>query len=150
MRKLVNETLLELSDVIPYSKKAEDLVCGTIGQESDNGEFREQTGGGPALGITQMEPDTFRDIIDNYLEYRPHIWNRIAQISGVLSPNPNDLIHNDKLAICMCRVQYYRQKEQIPDTLNEQANFYKKYYNTPKGKATPEEYIKKYNLYFKE
>jgi len=147
MRKLVNETLWELSSVIPYSRKAEDLVCGTIAQESDYGKYRTQIGGGPALGIPQMEPATFRSIIDDYLKYRPHIWNKIAQISGVLAPNINDLINNDKLAICMCRVQYYRQKQEIPETLEEQAKFYKKYYNTPRGKATAEEYIKKYKLY---
>ena len=150
IRELVHETLKQLEPEIPYSMDAENRICGTIAQESAYGNYRRQIGGGPALGIVQMEPNTFCDIIDNYLDYRPHIWNRIAQISGVLSPNPNDLVNNDKLAICMCRIQYYRQKEAIPKDLVGWARFWKKHYNTHLGKGTEAEFIKNYDRYVKE
>lgn len=147
IRKLVHETLKQLEPEIPYSMDTENLICGTIAQESAYGKYRRQIGGGPALGIPQMEPATFHSIVDDYLDYRPHIWNKIAQISNVLSPNSNDLVDNDKLAICMCRVQYYRQKEAIPKDLVGWARYWKKYYNTYKGKGTVEEFINNYNKY---
>lgn len=147
MRELVNDTLNRFDPEVPYSMKAENLVCGTIAQESDYGIYRKQLGGGPAMGITQIEPDTFEDIKLNFLKYHPNIESKIKKICGVSTLDFNELVLNDRLAICMCRVAYYRQKEAIPDTLEGQAAYYKKYYNTPKGKATVQEYINNYKFY---
>jgi hypothetical protein len=147
MRKLVNEVLNKLHPEIPYSKKAEDLVCGTIAQESDYGLYRKQIGVGPALGICQIEKATFEDIKKNFLKYHKNIEAKICMVSHVSSLVFEDMLSNDALSICMARVAYFRQKEGIPETLEEQAAYYKKYYNTPLGKATVQEYIEKYKKY---
>ena len=147
MRKLVHDTLIALEPEIKYSLNAENLVLGTIAQESAYGKYREQLGSGIAKGICQIEPDTFNDIIDNYLEYRPHIWNKIAKISSVLAPKSDDLVLNDRLSICMCRVAYLRQKEPIPNDLYGWARYWKRHYNTMLGKGTEAEFIKNYHRY---
>lgn len=147
MKKLVREVLKQLEPEIKYSINAENLILGTIAQESAYGKYREQLGGGPAKGVCQIEPNTFNDIINNYLKYRPHILHKVAQISGVLAPQSDDLIHNDKLSICICRIHYLRIKESIPKDLIGWANYWKKYYNTIKGKGTINEFIKNYELY---
>ena len=49
------------------SQEAENLLMGTAAQESALGEYIRQLGNGPALGIFQMEPETFDDIVRNYL-----------------------------------------------------------------------------------
>lgn len=146
MRQLVNSVLHVLQPEIKYSLDAENLILGTIAQESAYGKYRKQING-VALGIIQMEPKTFNDIVNNFLKYHKDIAEKIKQIAHINVFSSADLVSNDKLAICFCRLQYYRQKEAIPSTLNEQAAYYKKYYNTPLGKATIEQYIENYKRY---
>lgn len=147
MRKLVNEVLNNLHPYIPYSEDAENLVLGTGAHESAGFEYTTQIGGGPALGKWQMEPFTFEDIKENVLRYHPDLAIKILHLSGVKSLVAKDLITNDVLAICMCRVQYYRQKEAIPHTLQGYAEYWKKYYNTEKGKGTVQQFIDDYKFY---
>lgn len=130
-----------------YSPYAVELLMGTCAQESAMGKYRKQIGGGPALGIMQIEPNTFHDVINNFLSYREEVAEKVKKACGVTSFNATDLVYNDKLSICFARLIYYRVKESIPATLEKQAAYYKKYYNTPLGKATEDEYIRNYNKY---
>lgn len=143
MKKLVEDTLKEFGY---YSVDAANLILGTIAQESAFGKYRKQING-PALGIPQMEPNTFRDICKNYLKYHTDITAKIKEVAKVNLLLPDDLIINDKLAICMCRVHYLRRKEPIPTTVEGYASYWKRYYNTIKGKGTEAEFIRNYHLY---
>lgn len=42
-----------------------------------------------------------------------------------------------KLAVCICRVDYWRVKAQIPENAIDLSNFHKRWYNSMKGKADP-------------
>lgn len=42
-----------------------------------------------------------------------------------------------KLAVCICRVDYWRVKAPIPDTAEKLSWFHKTHYNSMKGKADP-------------
>ncbi len=119
MRQLVEDTLRLMEPEVKYSQNAAELCLGTIAQESAYGKYRKQIGGGPGLGIVQMEPTTFNDCVDNYLQYRPELANKIKQVSGVKYFNASDVENNDKLAICMMRVKYMRDSKPIPNDLNE-------------------------------
>jgi len=67
LRKLViRPALLEIE---LWSEAAEELVLGTAIVESRLS-FIKQLGSGPALGLWQIEPDTHRDVYENFLEYR--------------------------------------------------------------------------------
>ena len=55
-----------------YSKAAEELLLGTAIQESRL-VYLKQIGGGPALGLFQMEPATELDLVKNYIWYRPEL-----------------------------------------------------------------------------
>lgn len=48
----------------------------------------------------------------------------------------------DRLGACACRDHYYRVPEAIPSGVDAQASYWKKYYNTWKGKGTTEQYLK--------
>lgn len=144
MRALVDDVLKCLGC---YSKEASNLVCGTIAQESQYGRYRRQIGGGPALGIAQMESATFNDIINNFLVYHRDIGNRVLNCAGVSEFNPADLIENDRLAIAMCRMQYYRRPVRLPYRIPDLAAMWKKYYNTPLGAGTVEEFLSNYERY---
>ena len=146
MNKNTIENLIinTISDINLYSADAVCLLMGTCAQESHMGKYRRQIGGGPALGIFQMEPATFRDIIDNYLRYKPELQEKIKKTAGVDCFDSNDLIDNDRLAICFARIHYLRIKEAIPSNLAGWSWYWKKYYNTPLGKGTEEEFIRNF------
>ncbi|MBF0148367.1 MAG: hypothetical protein HQL85_19610 [Magnetococcales bacterium] len=59
-----------------WSEEAEQLVVGTGIQESGLRHLR-QIGGGPGLGIWQMEPKTHADIWDNFLHFRAKLGLKI-------------------------------------------------------------------------
>lgn len=147
MRTLVKDTLKQLEPEIKYSLDAENLILGTIAQESAYGKYRRQLGGGPALGITEMEPATFNDILTNYLKYKPALKEKITRICHVGAFSAIDLINNDKLAICMCRVHYLRVKYKLPTSLIRYAAYWKLFYNTRKGKGTMKEFVHNYKFY---
>ena len=131
-----------------YSPEAVELLTGTCAQESAMGKYRKQLGNGPALGIFQMEPFTYHDCYKNFLQYKPQLLAKILAVSGLEEyPNSAELVNNDVFAACMARVRYLRAPGAIPKTLEEQAAYWKKNYNTPKGKGTVEEYIKNYKKY---
>ena len=137
-----------LSEIGLCSPDSVQLLLGTCAQESAFGKYRRQLGGGPALGIFQMEPATFMDIVENYLNYKPELKEKILKVSGIDDlNNPEDLVFNDRLAICMARVHYLRVKEAIPSDLDGWARYWKKYYNTPKGKGTEYEFVCNYKRY---
>lgn len=129
-----------------WSPDAVNLVLGTIAKESLYGRYRRQVRG-PALGIAQMEPATFEDIVDNFFRYHPDIEGRVMEVAGVDELNPEDLVENDVLSACMCRMQYYRFPDRIPSDVRGYALLWKKRYNTWMGKGTPEEFIECYAKY---
>lgn len=144
IKTLIETTLHELS---LYSTEAVELLMGTCAQESSMGKYRRQIGGGPALGIFQMEPRTFNDIVENFLNYKKNLKEKVMTVSGIKEFNSLDLLQNDKLATAMARIHYLRVSSPIPTTLEEQARYYKKYYNTEMGMATVEEYLRNYKKY---
>lgn len=148
LRKLIEETLGKLAALPSQPSinrpEAVELLMGTCAQESHLGKYRRQLGGGPALGIFQMEPATFRDIVDNYLAYHEDLRNKIMEISGVTALQPEDLVENDRLAVCMARAHYSRVREAIPASLDGWARYWKQYYNTPLGAGTVEEFVANY------
>lgn len=141
LENLITSVLKELN---LHTDNAVNLLMGTAAQESHLGRYRKQLGGGPALGIFQMEPATFDDIVKNYLRYKPELAARIERVARISRFKAEDLENNDLLATCMARVHYLRVREAIPSDLEGWARYWKRYYNTPLGKGTEEEFIANY------
>lgn len=152
LRDLVVVPTLKYFDM--WSEAAEQLLIGTIMQES-HGEYIQQLGGGPALGIYQMEPATHDDIWCNYLEYRPQAQESLfsvmsceahdsAQIHGV--PPADELISNLKYATLMCRLHYRRVPKPLPkgNDIKALAQYWKDHYNTIHGAGAVSEFIKNF------
>lgn len=145
LRILIRDTLEQIG---LCSDSAVELLMGTCAQESALGKYRRQIGGGPALGIMQMEPATYRDITKNYLRYKPELTRQILKVSGLKEmPEAEELVMNDRFAICMARVHYLRFKGAIPSNLEGWAHYWKVHYNTRFGKGTEVEFINNYNRY---
>lgn len=144
-RELISDTLDEIN---LYSEDAVNLLMGTAAQESVFGTYLKQLKSGPALGIFQMEPNTYNDIVNNYLRYNIGLLNNIEDASQCeVENNSDNLVWNFKLAICMARVHYLRVKEELPKDLSGYARYWKQYYNTYKGKGTEEEFIRNYKKF---
>ena len=142
LRELIEETLKEIN---LYSKDAVNLLMGTAAQESHLGHYIRQIKG-PALGVFQMEPNTFNDIKCNYLSYKEDLLILIFKTCEC-EMYSESLIWNLKLAICFARIHYLRVPKALPCDLEGYAAYWKKYYNTYLGAGTTEEFIKNYKKY---
>lgn len=142
-RNIVRVTLKGLG---LWSPEAEELIIGTAAHESG---FRDiaQIGGGPALGICQMEPDTHNDIWKNYLRYQPDKSSKLRDLFDEVAGDASCMLGNVPYAIAMCRIHYSRVPEPLPavDDLNAQAAYWKKYYNTESGAGTVTKYTNDYH-----
>lgn len=127
--------------------QAEQLLLGTAIQESGVTDVF-QRGGGPARGYFQMETATHNDIWTNYLRYKVLLSMRVRKLipTGV-QPSSDLLIPVPQYAVAMARILYDREPEALPafGDIQSQAEYYKKYYNTPNGAATIQEYIDNWN-----
>ena len=144
LRNLVKKVI---TDMDYYSPEAEELILGTIAQESAGGKYLKQLGSGVAQGICQMEKATHDDIVENFLEYKRIIREDIIKASGVPYLDFKFLESNLAYSIAMCRAHYLRFPEAIPKTLEGQAAVWKRCYNTYLGAGTEEEYIRNYKKY---
>lgn len=122
-----------------HSRIAENLVLGTALVESRSGYLR-QVGGGPALGLWQMEPATHDDIMYNYVYFRPTLRQKLLDLStpSTVTIGANELIGNLYYGAAMCRVHYRRVPEALPGSFDAfgLAEYWKKYYNTVLGAGT--------------
>jgi hypothetical protein len=157
LRELV--VLPTLSNLGMYSEAAEQLVMGTITQES-HATYLKQLGTGPALGLIQMEPATHKDLWVNFIKYKPSLQDDLrALLSGEADdvyevcgvPDELELISNIKYAVAMCRVHYWRKPQPIPEAHNIKAlgEYWKDHYNTLHGAGTVAEFVNHfpYELY---
>lgn len=150
--KIIRPVLMHLSDEIPYSIAAENLLMGTCAQESEMGQYIVQRENGPAQGIFQMEPDTEYDIARNFLQYRVDLQRSVNLLVPEFSEGDMyDLEGNLFYAAAMCRVHYYRVPEGLPmsDDIEGLAQYWKRFYNTVQGKGTVTEFVHNYHRYVK-
>ncbi len=143
-RSLIIEPVL--SKLRLYSKGAEELLVFTCAAESLGGTLLQQIKG-PALGIYQMEPNTYTDIWSNFIRARNQLATLMALHFGCNRvPEIERLIYDLHFATAMTRIHYLRMPGNLPDAKDIDGlwDYYKKYYNTDKGKAKKEESIKKY------
>lgn len=136
-----------------WSENAEELLMGTAAHESHMGKYARQVNG-PALGAFQMEPSPHTDIYDNFLRYKPDLLRAVQDTIpiGAESRTPAGykcgsnamLTHNPCYAALMARLHYLRQPGKVPDSIEGQGQYWKKYYNTAAGKGTVEQYLDDY------
>lgn len=152
MRQLLEEVVRPtLQHLGRHSVAAEQMIMGTIAQES-RGKYLRQLGGGPALGVCQMEPLTHRDIWLNYVRHKAPLREQLlgmvcrSSADSVVTSGwpPNfELIGNLPYAVAMCRVHYLRVSAPLPAAgdVAGLAAYWKAHYNTPAGKGTEAEFI---------
>lgn len=134
------------------SETAVNLLVGIAAQESRGGYYLRQTNG-PALGIYQIEPATMQDLFDNYLfalpRFREIVLKCASGFPGSMA-RENDLVHNLQYSTVIARLLLWRHREPLPDDPNDiwaLGAYWKKYWNTEKGKGTVEQFVDNYERY---
>lgn len=150
LRELIIKPALQ--DLQMYSEDAEELLVFTCAVESMGGTFLKQING-PALGIYQMEPETYYDIRLHYLPHKQSLGIILYTQFGLATyPHFEEhrLVYDLRFATAMARIHYARIFEPLPsksDTMYALYRYYKKYYNTSQGAAEPDQSIEKYRAY---
>jgi len=128
-----------IEEVGMRSPAAVNLLLGTAAQESRFGTYLRQLDGGPAVGPFQCEPATFQDLQERFQNVQRWMIGRSAE----------EMEWDIRLAILVCRLKYRSIPAALPahDDLPGLAGYWKRYYNTAKGKGTIEEFMRNYRRY---
>lgn len=132
------------------SDSAVNILLGTCAQESLMGKHVRQMSGGPAIGIYQIEPKTHEDVIHSYVIFRNDLMRDVQswQFGQNMSEHLSSSVFYQTI---IARLIYYRVPDLLPepDDVKGLAHYWKKYYNTPKGSGTPEEFMQNYNTHIR-
>ena len=128
-----------------WSASAEELLLGTAAQESGLVYLR-QFDAGPARGVYQIEPATHDDIVGRYLKRKPSIRKRVNALAAAAPSLIDQLATNFAYATAIARLRYWMDPEPLPeaDDINGLAAYWKRVYNTPKGKGKASEFTANY------
>jgi hypothetical protein len=97
-----------------------------------------------------MEELTYNEVWASYLSSHSHLAYKILQATYMSTKPPFPmLMHNIYYATLIARINYMRFKDPIPpaDDLTGIAEYYKKFWNTSLGKATPQGAIENYHKF---
>lgn len=138
-RSLIGDVLLkEKFNASPpfYSFSAVELLMGTAAVESQLGTYLRQVGGGPALGVMQMEPATFRWLRDRYDDEFPRLKGREAA----------ELEWDLGLSILSARLRYWADPAPLPawNDLSGLARTWKRVYNSALGAGIESAFLDRY------
>ena len=148
IRSLVTDTCSKLGEKYA-SEDAVNLVVAT-GIVESRYEYIRQMGDGPARSFWQVEPATCVDNLAHYLKHRPELMRKCATASFVDVKHWQNydervwaeiLEKNIAAGIVHCRLKYWRVPKKMPSTIEGQAAYWKKYYNTEGGKGDPEHFV---------
>ena len=141
VRDLVVAPVLAMLAMLGSVPEATELLLATAMQESGY-RMLVQEGGGPALGLWQMEPATHDDLWTYFLAYKPGLAAYVSKYRFSSAPTATDMIGNLYYGCAMARMLYYRAPGVLPAVGDyaAQAQYYLVHYNAG-GKATAQEYI---------
>lgn len=149
LQEKVIQPILKSFDL--WSPEAENLLLAVCAQESHLGKYLVQDNG-PALGIYQMEPATYEDIVINVICKSTRNWlYKIYTYFGrmELLGNTEKLIYDLRYATLFARLQFWRYKAPIPavEDLDGLFDYWKKYYNRNAEKGNKQQFIENYEKY---
>ena len=154
LKKYVFEPVVEALGFDKTQQQKENavmLLLYTCAQESNLGKYIHQMNG-PALGIMQVEPFTFNDLMKNWINHREEVQLKLARIAYNNShcsfnqslPGAEHMISNLQYNVAIARCLYRRTPRAIPQAVDieGQWSIYKKYYNSVLGAATKEQFVR--------
>jgi hypothetical protein len=120
-------------------KNANILLTETAIAETEMGLTKDNTILDIGVGIMQFDKVGFDDIKERSMKYRERILDCLK--IDIDKVELNHLAYNPYLSVLFARLKYKLIPDPIPKTLEGRAKYWKKYYNSSKGKGTEEHYI---------
>ncbi len=122
---------------LPDSESAIRLLCMIAAHESGDFHYIKQVKG-PALGIFQMEPATYDDVVT----YIKHNQSRFDMLAHDLPKPAEYMAFNPRFGAAVCRTYLLRIPEPLPesDDIDGLANYAKDHWNTYLGAAKWQDY----------
>ncbi|HEY1503196.1 MAG TPA: hypothetical protein VGF92_02790, partial [Stellaceae bacterium] len=147
-QRIIVPTLLMLGNALGGTA-AEEILLGIALQESSGGHWLAQING-PARGIWEMEKATHDDIWVNFLKFNSSLAVRVSELSVPVIDRVEQLAGNLYYACAMARIDLLRAPEPLPPAgdIAAQADYYKRHYNSARGKATVDEYLANWRAAF--
>lgn len=129
-----------LQDIGLWSPASENLVLGTAMKETHLRYLQQIRG--PAVSLYQFEQYPY-ELHRRWLDQHPELKARVDAFA-IGPPDYEELHGNLYYATAMCRIWYRAVPEALPPSDNALAmtQYWKRYYNTAKGKGTVEEALK--------
>ena len=149
MLTVIKDTLTKMGSKYA-SQDAQMLVFRTGLVESKYKYIMQKGGNNIARGFWQCEPWVAVSLCNDYLKYRKELLKKVAEVchldwSYFTSPDEDKwrevLTTNLIAGIVVCRLHYWRVPKKMPTALDDQAAYWKQWYNTSKGAGTPEHFI---------
>ena len=129
-----------------YSDDALALVVRTGMAESGYRALRGYGESNPAIGFWQIAPATMYDMMRNYLRYRKKYKDALKELGMKFKGDDIEMsvISNMAVKAGLCRLHYRRDKYPLPslDSIETQGKYWKRVYNTHKGKGTVKHFMK--------
>ena len=140
---------------VQYVNAVTDLLFGTGAVESGCYKWSRQRGkelksNEGAFSFWQVEIDSIKASLE-YARSKPALMRRVQNwlprtielefAFSTAEEIAHESVFSPELGVLLCRLHYLRVKEKVPETIEEQACYWKKYYNTDEGKGKPEQYI---------
>lgn len=163
LRRIISGVLFDLDIQIQRDYKlgtevAVELLMGTCAIESSLGHYFYQMGGGPAVGIFQLEPVTILDMIRRFMPQEPVTrWPLVQAVENVCMLKDLEWISDDYLIhlattniafqICVARMKYLSSPKifpKAPVNVSALAIYWKNIYNTEEGARSTDDFIKTY------
>ena len=144
MLTVIKDTLIKMGP--KYASHDAQMLVYRTGLVESRYEYIMQKGGDNiARGHWQCEPWVAVSLCKDYLQYRKELLKKVAEICHLdwsYFTNPEEskwrevLTTNLIAGIVCCRLHYWRVPKPMPKTLDEQAAYWKQWYNTSKGAGT--------------
>ena len=143
IKEIVEHSLYRLDC---YSDDALALVVRTGMAESGYRALRGYGESNPAIGFWQIEPATLFDMMRNYIVYRPQYRKTLEKLGMEFKGDDIEISVMANMAVQagLCRLHYRRDKDPLPswDDLEAQGKYWKRVYNTYKGRGTVKHFMK--------
>lgn len=150
--QLVNLIMIPTLREIPYGLTTESVQAITMiwAHESLRGYYLKQVDG-PALGPINMEHKTYNATWN----WGESIWRNALKL-GIISQHDFDnkvrppfdrLIYDLRFNVFMCRQRLFMKPEKFPKTAYQMSGYLKRFWNSTKGEADSNSYLRDYELW---
>ncbi len=136
---LAKEMIAKVCDCLGGNVHGADLVLETAYAETGLGTIKDRTLKA-GMGICQFDNMPFYDVKSRSMRYRNKIKNELG--IDIALVHWEHLRYNPYLSFLFCRLKYLLVSEKIPDTIEQRAKYWKKYYNSYLGTGTVKHYLK--------